>query len=207
MNRKLIYEFFPPPAPRSHANTYRFSLFSTPLLSRWTRPLNQIMEWPTQKSNIGIIQRTENLINNDPCKMKWWNFWIFLFEYSHSQLKFSPYGLFKIFELVLNVICSIFLFQPAHSSVPLDNITRAISHNILAITTHVNPSLVDDTSATAAEPDTMPGSEADMLQHVVFLASSTEVSSNEGATPGSPKREVHRMLNLNLVWLENYAPT
>jgi len=30
MNRKLIYEFFPPPAPRSHANTYRFSLFSTP---------------------------------------------------------------------------------------------------------------------------------------------------------------------------------
>jgi hypothetical protein len=39
MNRKLLDEFFPPPAPRSHANTYRFSLFSTPLLSRRTRPL------------------------------------------------------------------------------------------------------------------------------------------------------------------------
>jgi len=39
MNLKLIYKFFPPPAPQSHTNTYRFSLFSTPLLSRRTRPL------------------------------------------------------------------------------------------------------------------------------------------------------------------------
>jgi len=40
MNQKLIYELFPPPAPRSHANTNQFSLFSTPLLSRRTRPLS-----------------------------------------------------------------------------------------------------------------------------------------------------------------------
>ena len=40
-NWKLIYEFYPPPAPRSHTNTYRFSLFFTPLLSHRTRPLRQ----------------------------------------------------------------------------------------------------------------------------------------------------------------------
>jgi len=39
MSRRLISEFFPPPAPRSHYNTYRLSLFSIPLLSRRTRPL------------------------------------------------------------------------------------------------------------------------------------------------------------------------
>jgi len=39
IKQKLIYEFFPPPAPRSHTNTYQFSLFFTPLLSRRTRPL------------------------------------------------------------------------------------------------------------------------------------------------------------------------
>jgi len=39
MNQKLICEFFLPPVPRSHTNTYRFSLFTTPLLSRRTRPL------------------------------------------------------------------------------------------------------------------------------------------------------------------------
>jgi len=46
MNRKLIYEFFPPPAPGSHANTYRFSLFSTLLLSRRTRPLSPTLHIP-----------------------------------------------------------------------------------------------------------------------------------------------------------------
>ena len=40
-NWKLIYECYPPPAPRSHTNTYRFSLFFTPLLSHGTRPLSQ----------------------------------------------------------------------------------------------------------------------------------------------------------------------
>jgi len=39
MNRKLICEFFPPPAPQSYTNTFRISLFSTPLLSHRTLPL------------------------------------------------------------------------------------------------------------------------------------------------------------------------
>jgi len=40
MNRKLICEFFPPPEPQSHTNTYWFCLFFIPLLSRRTRRLS-----------------------------------------------------------------------------------------------------------------------------------------------------------------------
>jgi len=66
MNRKLIYEFFPPPAPWSHANTYRFSLFSTPLLSRRTRPLRQTIllsmyctyHCPFKRERLYIIEKT-----------------------------------------------------------------------------------------------------------------------------------------------------
>jgi len=62
MNRKLIHEFFPPPALRSHANTYRFGLFSTPLLSRRTRPLKGVSSI-TKEIYVGIKNR-EHLQNH-----------------------------------------------------------------------------------------------------------------------------------------------
>jgi len=66
-NRKLIYEFVLPPAPRSHANTYRFSLFSTPLLSRRTRPLSD----PTgARHNILKKERRPNNSVHRSCSFK-----------------------------------------------------------------------------------------------------------------------------------------